>query len=254
MTPLKSILFVTACFSLTRASLFAQATESPDTVPRGKFLVEMDALNFTVDREGGGKYTAWAVGTTFLTTGLTPNWDLQVGADVYVNQKIDSAELQERESGFGHAYLRSKFVVWRETEWDLALAVLPYVKFPTGDHGVTGNEVEGGLIVPFKASLLGGFDLNAHAQVDVVRSPSDDGYDTAWTGSAVVLRELVLNLSVYGEAFATRVSGGEGTQTSLGAGVRWAWSDDFTWDLASYRGVSDAASDWNHVLRLEWMF
>ncbi|HRG55387.1 MAG TPA: hypothetical protein PLG56_05060, partial [Lacunisphaera sp.] len=57
----------------------AQITESPVTVQPGRFLLEVDALSLTIDREPGLKYTAFGAASTFLTTGVTSRLDVQVG-------------------------------------------------------------------------------------------------------------------------------------------------------------------------------
>jgi hypothetical protein len=116
-----------------------QVTESPVTVQPGHFLLEVDALSLTIDREPGLKYTAFGAASTFLTTGLTSRLDLQVGAEFYLSQKFDAAGFTERQSGVGDVYIRAKYRFYESEDSYTAVAVLPYVKLPTNSGGV-GND------------------------------------------------------------------------------------------------------------------
>src|SRR5438093_7373390 len=87
----------------------AQLTEWATTVQPGKFLLKMDVLSLTFDHDGGDRYTGVGVASTFLTTGLTKDWDVQVGAELFLNQQFDSGGLTDRRSGIGDIYLRTKW-------------------------------------------------------------------------------------------------------------------------------------------------
>ena len=124
---------------------FAQITESPKTVAPGKFLIEM----------GVSKYTGMGVATTFLTAGLTTNWDIQVGADFFLSQKYTQGDITQRNSDVGGLYVRTKWRMINDAEMGTAFAVMPYVKIPT-NSGVVGNRsLEGGLILPWMVTLPG---------------------------------------------------------------------------------------------------
>jgi len=94
---------------LTATLGYGQITETPDTVAPGRFLLEMDTLSLALNHDASGKYTAFGVASTFLTTGLTSNLDLQVGAELFLDQKFSSGGLTERNSGIGDVYLRTKW-------------------------------------------------------------------------------------------------------------------------------------------------
>ena len=66
-----------ACALLLVTLLHAQRTQVPETVQPGHFLLEMDALSIQTNLHdsAGGTYSAVAVATTFLTTGLTDSLD-----------------------------------------------------------------------------------------------------------------------------------------------------------------------------------
>jgi hypothetical protein len=236
------------------AGLRGQITESPDTVQPGHFLLEVDALSFSIDRQPGLKYTAFGAATTFLTTGLTSRLDLQLGAELYVSQKFDAAGLIERDSGVGDVYVRAKYRFYESNDTYTAVAVLPYVKLPTNSGGVGNDAVEGGVIVPMRTQLIGGFDFAAMAALDFLRNDADDGYDTVLYGSAALTREITKAIGLYGEAVATKSSGGGAWSGTIGAGVTLTVSKYAWWDFAVYRGITDSAADWTHVLRFNYGF
>ncbi len=232
----------------------AQITETPVTVQPGHFLLEVDALSFSIDREPGLKYTAFGAATTFLTTGVTSRLDVQLGAELYLSQKFDAAGLIERQSGVGDVYVRAKYRFFESNDTYTAVAVIPFVKIPTNTGGVGNDSVEGGVIVPFQTQLLGGFDFAAMAEVDFLRNDADDGYDLQLYSSASLHRELLRGLGLYGEAVVAKTSGGAPWAGSIGAGVTLAVSKFAWWDFAVYRGISDRAADWTHVLRFNYGF
>lgn len=236
------------------AALSGQITEWPATVEPGRFLLEMDALSLTLDKEDGAKYTAFGAASTFLSTGLTQNLDIQVGAELFLSQKYDDGSFTERDSGIGDIYLRTKWRFYDNKETGTAIAFLPYVKIPTNSGGVGNRSVEGGVIFPVTTNLVGGFTLAAMAELDFLRNDNDDGYDTYWYASASLTRQVTKAVGIYAEAALGKSSGASGAEGQLGAGVTLAVSDEIWWDFAIYRGVSRAAADWNPVVRFNWGF
>lgn len=231
-----------------------QITEVPATVAPGSFLLEMDALSLSVDREAGSKYTAFGAASTFLTTGLTDSWDIQLGADLFISQKFDSGGLSERHSGIGDVYARTKWRFYDDPATGTAVAVMPYVKLPTSTGGVGSDAMEGGIIVPWTTKLPGAFEMSAMAELDFTRNAADDGYDTFWYASAFISRPLTRALGVYAEAAVGKSSGGEPLDGILGAGATLAVTEHVSWDYAVYKGISNGASDWSHVLRVNISF
>jgi hypothetical protein len=245
---------VLAAGLLAAAGVHAQITEHPATVAPGSFLLEMDALSLTLDKEGGGKYTAVGAGSVFLSTGLAHNWDVQVGAELFISQRFESGGFTERNTGIGDLYVRTKYRFYENTETGTMAAILPYVKIPTNSGGVGNDAVEGGIIVPWSTSLLGGFHCDVMAELDFLRNDNDDGYDTYWYASASLSRPLTGALGLYGEVAVGKSSGASATEGIMGAGVTLSVSDKAWWDFAVYKGISRGAADWNHVIRFNLGF
>ena len=181
---------------------------------------------------------------TNLKAGLTNNVDLQLVFTPYVHADADSGGSA---SGFGATQLRLKVNLWGNdgpdnTFGDTALALMPFVQFPTGDEDLGfADEVEGGLVVPFAASLPHEFDLGAMAEVDVVRHEGDDGYDLEFVHTVSLGHGLAEKLDGYVEYFG--VAGDGPYVAGLGAGVTYELSDDVKLDAGLNVGLSDAAED-----------
>src|SRR5882724_117115 len=190
--------------------LGAQVTESPQTIAPGKFLLKVDALSLSFDRDGqeadGTKLTTVGVGRAFLSTGITEQLDVQIGAELFVHARTKTNGSTHTNSGTGDVYFRTKYTFWRDRGAGASVAVMPYLKVPTSSGGVGNGFTEGGVIVPWALSLGGGFEAGAMAQWAVVRNDSNNGYDSQWFASGVFSRAITQAITVYGEATLTATS------------------------------------------------
>ncbi|MBA4138068.1 MAG: hypothetical protein C0518_12195 [Opitutus sp.] len=231
----------------------AQYTEVPATVAPGRFLLEADALSLVVDREDTEKFTAVGAGLLLVTTGLASNWDIQVGAELFISQRYESGGFTDRRTGFGDLYVRTK---WRfhESDW-ASVAILPYAKIPANSGDVGNDSVEGGVIVPWETYVLGGFlTINSMLDVSFIRNANDDGYETLFYFSSSATKQFTRFLSLYAELDASKSRSSYPWQTTLGVGAYLTISDHLSWDLAMYRGLNRNAPDWNPVVRVNYGF
>lgn len=235
--------------------LGAQVTESPETVAPGRFLVEVDGLSVSMGRadQAGNTYTATAVASTLVSTGLTSSLDVQVGFDLFYHYKLKSRGGSDSTSGLGDMSFRTKWTFWRNAEWGAAAAVIPYVRLPTSRDGLGSDAVEGGIIVPWAMNLPAGVTAGAMASWDLVRNDADNGYDSHWLTSAYVARPLMFGITLYGEALLEANSTGWSDWAGqIGGGALWQWSEQLQFDYQLLRGLNSRASDWTHVFRVNW--
>ncbi len=235
-------------------SLPAQLTESPQPIGPGSVLFEIDGLRLGFDRNApeGHKYEAIAIASTVVSLGLTENIDLQIGADVFLRERIEANGSHTSHSGLGDLSFRTKWRFW-QGESGGAAAIIPYARVPTGTGGVGSESVEGGFILPWETSLPAGVLAGTMLQWDVVRNPDDNGYDSRWLLSGYLHRSLTSTLGAYAEAALEAAStGGSDTSGSLGIGAVWMLSPRLALDYELMRGLNRAATDWTHTLRLNW--
>jgi len=244
-----------ACWALALPPLAAQVTETPQTVAPGSLRVEMDGLRLSFDREdrAGATYQALAVASTFVTAGLTQDLDVQVGADLFLRERVEYRGARDADSGLGDVTLRMKWTVWRDARLGAAVAVMPYVKLPSGSSAVGTDAVEGGVIVPWAAGLPGGIMSGAMLQWDLVRNDAGNGYDSRWLATGYVHRHLTQALAFYGEATLRAASTGwSDSAGTLGVGALLQVTRRTQVDYELQRGLNRRASAWTHVLRVNW--
>lgn len=234
--------------------LAAQITEAPQTIQPGRLLVEIDGVRLTFGRvdAAGNKVDAVGVASTLVSTGLTSSLDLQVGVDLFLRERYEYRGARDSRSGLGDVRVRAKWNFWRDEKRGAA-AIIPYVTFPSSTGGVGSDAIAGGFVLPWEQSLGGGVTFGAMFQWDIVRNDAADGYDTEWTTSAVIQRDLTSTIGVYAEAQAVASSTGFSNWAGLiGGGATWKITKRLQLDYQLLRGLNARAGDWTHVWRANW--
>ncbi len=233
----------------------SQTTEVPQPVEPGSFLLEVDALTVRRDRADTAGYSFRGLGllSTLASAGITRDFDVQVGVDVFQRFTFDLGGLRTTDSGFGDLYFRSKWRFWQDSASGQSAAVIPYLKLPSNTGGIGNNSVEGGLIVPWEKTWGESATFGAMAAWDLLRNPDNNGYDSWWTVSAYFNRALTSRFSVYGESILTVTSAGTSlTNLSVGGGAVFSLTKALSVDYELQRGIGRAATDWTHTLRFNW--
>jgi len=236
-------------------------TESAYTVDAGHFQFEMDLATYTSDRDksGGGdtRTRAWAIAPVNLKLGLTNNVDLQVILDNYSQVRVEdrAAGTVERMSGFGDITARLKVNLWGNDGGKTALAVMPFLKFPTNQDGLGNNAVEGGVIFPLALELPHGWGLGAQAEIDVLRNADSRGYHASFLSTISIGHDIVGNLAGYVEFF-NEVSTQLDTPwvATVDIGFTYAVTDDIQLDAGINIGVTRSAPDLNPFVGISWRF
>jgi hypothetical protein len=224
-------------------------TESAYTVDAGHLQIEMDLVAFTRDRhtpERDGGSESWSFANTNIKLGLT-NWmDLQVVVPVHQN-------VRRGPNGFGDLTVRAKMNIWGNDSGDTALALMPFVKIPTADRGLGNDEVEGGLIIPFSASLPHEWAFGAMLEVDYLAD--DDGRGRHWdfVTSVTLSHAIVGELGGYLE-FVSIVSTETDWVATADAGLTYAVSADVQLDAGVNIGLTRAAEDFTPFVGISVRF
>ena len=241
------------------ASLGAQVTENPLTVSPGHYLLRVDALSLQLKdsqpEPDGTRVSGQVVGATFLTAGLAPRFDLQIGLEPFVRDRLRAGAEDHTDSGVGAVYLRPKWTFWSDAEWETLAAVMPYVKLPTHSGGVGRKAPEAGVIVPWSMALDHGYRAGAMTEWDLVRNDADDGYDSRWFNSLVLQGDLSRTSGLYLEGtLAFDSAGFARTEAALGIGWTVETADGVELDFAFYGGLTRATPRLNPEIRLRWHF
>jgi hypothetical protein len=222
-------------------------TESPYTVDAGWGQLEMDLFAYTRDREklagADTKVSALALANINLKFGLTSHIDLQTVFEPYTVVRVHDriSGTREKISGFGDVTSRLKINFRGNDGGDTAFGIMPFVKWPTNQHGLGNDSVEGGLIVPVAFNLGGGWDMGAMTEFDVVRNEADTGYAVDWTNSVTFSHDLAGRLGGYAELATTLTRGRD--LASFDCGLTYGASRHLQFDAGVNLGLTRATED-----------
>lgn len=225
-------------------------TESPHTVDAGRFQIELDFVNYTIDRDrsGGGEVQTreLSVLPINLKVGLRHNVDLQLMIDPRLENRSEdrTANTVTRTKGFGDLTTRLKINFWGNDGGRTAFAVMPFVKWPLSKSAVRNGETEGGIIVPFAVELPAGWGMGAMTEVDFV-SDGTGGHETEFVNSLTFARDLTRRLGGYIEfyAVASRAPGFK-WRGQADLGFTYALREDTQLDFGCNFGVTNSAPDY----------
>ena len=222
-------------------------TESPYSVDAGWWQLEMDIVAFTRDRNksDGNDFTgtALSVANINLKLGLTANIDLQTVVESYTHVKVkdNASGLEERISGFGDITSRLKINLWGNDGGPSAFALMPFIKWPTNQHGLGNKSVEGGLILPYAHDLPGGWGMGVMTEFDIVRNEADTGYNVDWLNTITCSHDLTEKLGFYLEL--TNLTTRGPTLSTFDCGLTYGVSKEVQLDLGANFGLTPAADD-----------
>lgn len=227
-------------------------TESPISVDKGHWQVEMDFVNYQRDREKGPgfdtKTTSYGVAPINLKYGLTDNSDIQFVFDSYQSSKTTdkrAGRVLDKTDGVGNLTVRYKYNFFGNDGGN-AFGIMPFVTLPTNSNGVSHKYVEGGVIVPYAIDVSEHVGVGLMTEVDVVRNSANTDYSAVFVNSATVGFDLTDVVGAYVEAFAAKsTESGSKWEVQADAGISFALSDTMALDLGVNVGVSKAAPDLN---------
>lgn len=219
-------------------------TESPYTVPKGSWQLEMDAVNWTRDKEDGVTTKSVSVAPFNLKYGVGANSDLQLVVAPYTDVEVRGGGANTDASGFGDVIIRLKHNFWGNDGGPSAFGLMPFVKLPTAsDEFGANNDVEGGLIAPLALDLGDGFGLGVMGQVNVLKDSKDD-YAPEFVVSATLGHDLTDRLGGYVELWASRFDDtGEKTQATFDTGLTYAVTQTLQLDTGVNIGLNNATDD-----------
>ncbi len=224
-------------------------TESAYTVDAGHYQLEMSVLDYVYnhrDPSGGDtRAETWSIAPWNLKAGLLNNVDLQWVVSPYVIDRSREATT-ERKDGLGDMQTRLKVNLWGNDGGATALAVMPFVKFPTNTGELGNDEVEGGVIIPLAIGLPADWSMGLMTEFDFNRNEEDSGYRTEYVNSVTLSHAIVGNLNGYLEFFSRQFSdSGMPWEGSVDAGLTYGVNDNTQLDIGVNTAVTRSADDFN---------
>ena len=231
------------------------ATESPQTVDVGHVQIELDVAAYLRDRAGAFEDTRALVAFN-VKVGVRHDMDVQFVFTPYVRTRTLGPGGTTTDEGISNLTVRWKINLWgNDGETKTAFALLPYVTVPTGGSSVEGDDVEGGLVLPFAIELPRGWGLGLQVEAAVVRDGAGDDYVVDFAQTIVAGHDIVGALAGFVE-FVSVVPGDAGADWfgTVNVGLTYAIGDDVQLDVAAGWGVNRAAPDFVVFTGLTWRF
>ncbi|MFC4212352.1 transporter [Pedobacter lithocola] len=177
-------------------------TESPITIDAGHFQYESDLFRLERQHSDESLTNTFLFNQSNLKLGLTNSTALQLVVQSYNYQKEKSVEdgSTEHSHGFGDITLRIKQNLLGNDKGNFAIAVLPYIKFPTSKVEKE-NRYEGGLIIPMALKLPNEWKLGMQMEIDRLQNMDDSGLHTELLQSLSIGHDLVKHLTGIAETY-----------------------------------------------------
>ncbi len=226
-------------------------TDSPFTVDAGHFQLEMDFANFTYDAptaaHGNQETVDHQLAPMNVKVGVLNNVDFQLVVSPYQWQRIKdkTTGAVEKDSGFGDITPRVKVNLMGNDGGFFAIALIPYVKFPTAQNNLGNGAYEGGVGIPY-AFEVPGWDVGFQTTVSCDHDSVGNGYH-AEIANSVSIGHAVIGPLEYHVEFFSNVSA-ERNSDWVGTFDTWLTyqvNKNLVLDGGIYIGVTAAADDWH---------
>lgn len=234
-------------------------TESPYTVDAGHIQVETSLLDYTYEHHNPDEPQVRTDNFSFipsnLKVGLLNNTDLQIVLEPFIHEYSRDDGSRSEKSGFGDIQTRLKVNVWGNDGGATALAVMPFIKFPTNNHALGKDDSEGGVIIPLGVALPADWNMGVMSEFDFNKNAEDHHYHTEYVQSITFSHTIVGELSGYVEFFSN-VSAEEKAKwvSTVDIGLTYAVSKDLQLDMGVNIGTTAAAEDLNPFCGLSWRY
>ncbi|MDB6017497.1 MAG: hypothetical protein JWR19_1986 [Pedosphaera sp.] len=235
-------------------------TDCPFTVDAGHFQLEMDYANLTYDAptaaHGNRKSERYQLAPMNVKVGVLNNVDFQLVLQPWQWQRIEdkSAGTIENNSGFGDVTPRVKVNLMGNDGGFFALALIPFVKFPTTQNNLGNGAYEGGLGIPY-AFDVPHWDVGFETAVSVNHDALGSGYHAEIANSVSIGHAVIGNLEYHVEFFSSvsteQNSDWVGTFDTF---LTYPVNKNLVLDGGVYIGVTRAADDWHPWIGMTWRY
>ena len=177
-------------------------TESPFTIDAGHIQYEADLFRLETEKGELSKQNTMLFNQGNLKIGLAKNTSIQFGFQTYVTEKETDLQTGEvsRGHGIGDVNIRIKQNILGNDGGKFALAVLPYIKFPTARY-TDDSKYEGGIIVPMLLRLPGEWNLGSQVEADRLEDAEESAMHTELLQSLTISHDIVKHLEGIAETY-----------------------------------------------------
>jgi Putative MetA-pathway of phenol degradation len=219
----------------------------PYTVPAGHFQYEGNLLGYSYNDTSVADTTtrSWLVANPTFKLGLLDNVDFEVSISAFnsVQATTRSTDATSGATGFGNTVTRAKINLFGNDGGPSALAIIPYVQWPTAPQGIGNQFVQGGVIAPLAVSLPYGFTTILMGELDYLKNPNDNGYYVNIPALINISRSVLPGVTAYAELYADWSTNPQ-VPAVYTADFALAWSprSNFQLDIGINIGLNPAAT------------
>ncbi len=214
----------------------------PITVDAGAWQIETDLVAYTHTTAGGTTTRLVQAFDPVLKLGLTNSIDAELQFTGYNwlsttprNPTTPSA------NGPGDVLLRAKINLFGN-EGGAALALIPYVKFPTAAAGLGNGHTEGGIVAPYALPLPANLVLTLAPELDVLTNQADAGHHLNATGVIDLGYSPSKTVTLFAELAASRGADRRIPPAyTADAAIAWLLTSTLQLDLGTNIGLNRAA-------------
>lgn len=177
-------------------------TESAYTVEAGHFQLESDLFKQVRNRNKELLSIENIFNLANYKIGLTEKMDIQLVIPTYVINKtreLSTNKIIDKTAGFDDITLRLKYNIWGNAERKTALAIIPFISFPTSSF--SNNGMQGGVIFPFALKLPDGWDFGSEAGVNIKKD--NNRYHSDFLYTFTFGKSLSAKVDAFAEVYIT---------------------------------------------------
>lgn len=217
-------------------------TESPYTVDAGHFQLETDLVRTTREISELKETHTLLINQMNLKIGLTNSTAVQIGFQTYGRQSEREFDSDSKTISDGHGDLtfRIKQNIIGNDDGNFALALLPYVKFPTSRY--ENSRIEGGLIVPMQYKLPGEWNLGFQVEVDRLKDQDQQSMHTEFLQTLTISHSIIKGLDGIAETYYTYDFKEHQFSNYLNAALQLNVAKDFKLDAGLNIGIQHTAA------------
>ena len=210
-------------------------TESAFTVDAGHFQVETDLFKTEHYKIFKIRTVNHYFNTANIKLGITNSLDFQLVVSTLNSSKIIENNIVEKQSGFGGFTFRIKQNIWGNDQGKTALAIIPYINFPSS----SSKQFSGGVVFPFAQSLSNGWDIGAQLESEIVNNQTGSNYHFNFLTSVTSSHSLCKNLDFFIEGVITKNNESKLYEYYINGGPSYSVSENLHVDCGVYYGIKN---------------
>lgn len=217
-------------------------TESPSTVDAGHFQLETDLVRSIREKTETTQTNTLLINQMNLKIGIVGSTAIQIGFQTYGRQSEKELDTNEKTitDGHGDLTLRIKQNLIGNDGGNFALALLPYVKFPTSKY--EDSRFEGGLIVPMQYKLPGEWTLGFQVEVDRLKDQNEQAMHTEFLQTLTISHAIVKGVDGIAETYYTYDFKAHQFSNYINAAIQMDVARDFKLDAGLNLGLQHTAA------------